>query len=415
MSGDSITLIIILALLILVSAFFSATETAFSSLNRIRLKNMAQLGNKKAKLALELSADYGNLLSTILIGNNIVNIAASSIATVLFVAHYGDAGVALSTAVMTILVLIFGEITPKSIAKELPESFAMFSAPIIKVCMVLLKVFNWLFSQWKKLISGFIHVKSDKGITEEELITIVEEATHDGGIDQHEGELIRSAIDFTDLEVSGVLTPRTEVVAVEEGDSLEEIRTKFSESGFSRLPVYRETMDNIIGVIHIRDIFTFKENDKLSDYIKPVLYITEKVKISKLLPSLKEQKCHLAIVTDEYGGTMGIVTLEDVIEELVGEIWDEHDDIVREIEQVGEHTYRADGSASLEKVFRLFDMTNESDNATVNGWVTSELEKWPMAGDSFEFENLKVKILEVEEHMVKKIEITAVPKENDEN
>ncbi|MBR4879970.1 MAG: DUF21 domain-containing protein [Clostridia bacterium] len=409
MLSDSTGLIILLGCLIATSAFFSATETAFSSVNKIRLKNMAQMGDKRARLTLNLAEDYDNLLSTILIGNNIVNIASSSLATVLFVGFYGDAGIAISTAVMTVLVLIFGEITPKSIAKEMPEKFAMFSAPFVKTLMIVLAIFNWIFAQWKKLISRFIKVSDDKGITEEELITIVEEAAEDGGIDEHESELIKSAIDFTDLEVSGVLTPRTEVVAIELGESLEEIKEKFAESGYSRLPVYRETMDDVIGVVHIKDFFNLKGDDIMS-CVKPVLYITDKVKISKLLPSLKEQKCHLAIVTDEYGGTMGIVTLEDVIEELVGEIWDEHDDIVREIEQTGEMTYVVEGSASVEKVFRIFDMENNTDSATVHGWVTSELEDWPKQGDNFEFEDLKVTILEVEERMAKKVQIVHVPK-----
>jgi len=408
MPSDSMPMIILLGFLIMMSAYFSATETAFSSVNKIRLKNMSQMGDKRARLALNLAEDYDNLLSTILIGNNIVNIASSSLATVLFVGFYGDAGVAISTAVMTVLVLIFGEITPKSIAKEMPEKFAMFSAPIIKTLMIVLAIFNWIFAQWKKLISKFIKVSEDKGITEEELITIVEEAAEDGGIAQHESELIRSAIDFTDIEVAGVLTPRTEVVAVEIGESLEEIKAKFAESGYSRLPVYRETMDDVIGVIHIKDVFTLVGED-ITDIIKPVLYITDQVKVSKLLPSLKEQKCHLAIVTDEYGGTMGIVTLEDVIEELVGEIWDEHDDIVREIEQTGEYTYVVEGSSSVEKMFKLFDMDNEVDSATVHGWVTSELEDWPKAGDKFEFERLSVTILEVEERMAKKVEVTYTP------
>lgn len=408
MLSDSMPMIILLGFLIMMSGYFSATETAFSSVNKIRLKNMSQMGDKRARLTLNLAEDYDNLLSTILIGNNIVNIASSSLATVLFVKFYGDAGVAISTAVMTVLVLIFGEITPKSIAKEMPEKFAMFSAPYIKTLMIVLAVFNWIFALWKKLIGKFIKVSEDKGITEEELITIVEEAAEDGGIEQHESELIRSAIDFTDIEVAGVLTPRTEVVAVELGESLEEIKAKFAESGYSRLPVYRETMDDVIGVIHIKDVFTLVGED-ITNIIKPVLYITDQVKVSKLLPSLKEQKCHLAIVTDEYGGTMGIVTLEDVIEELVGEIWDEHDDIVREIEQTGEYTYVVEGSSSVEKMFKLFDMDSEVDSATVHGWVTSVLEDWPKAGDKFEFERLRVTILEVEERMAKKVEITYTP------
>jgi putative hemolysin len=303
MNNETIILILVLTGLILLSGFFSATETAFSTINKIRLKNMASNGSKRAKLVLDLTEDYDKILSTILIGNNIVNIGSASLATLIFVQYFGDAGVTLSTIVMTILVLIFGEISPKSLAKEAPESFALFSAPILNVLTYVFAPLNFFFSLWKKMLSRIVKVGDIRGITEEELITMVEEATQDGEIEQHEGDLIRNAIEFNDLDVSDVLTPRTELVAVSETDSIEMIHHQFADSGYSRIPVYRESIDTIIGVIHLKDFFLRKSNS-LKTYMKPVLYTTNSVKISKLLHRLQEEKTHLAVVSDNYGGTL---------------------------------------------------------------------------------------------------------------
>lgn len=407
MTNLDISLILLLAALILMSAYFSATETAFSTINKIRLKNMMNNGNKKAKLVLELVDDYDNILSTILIGNNIVNIASASIATVIFVEHFGDTGVTISTIVMTVLVLIFGEISPKSLAKESPESFAMFSAPILKFFTIILLPLNFLFSLWKKLLSKIIKVGESRGITEEELITMVEEATQEGEIEQHEGELIRNAIEFNDLDVSDVLTPRTELTAVSEHESIERIHLYFAESEYSRLPVYRDSIDNIVGVIHLKDFFR-RTSDDLYNIIKPVVHTIETEKISRLLPLLQEKKCHLAVVADEYGGTMGIVTLEDIVEEIVGEIWDEHDEIIKDYEQIEDNSYIVNGSASVEKLFRILGINKAANTATVNGWVTKQLGHWPDIGDSFIYQNIKVEILDVESRKTKQIKVTVI-------
>ena len=345
MDGDNLGQIIFLVILIMFSAFFSATETAFSSINKIRMKNMANNGDKKAAAVLELNEKYDKLISTILIGNNIVNITASSVATVLFLAYFPKNGATISTVITTIVVLIFGEITPKSIAKDFPEKFAMTVVPFVKVLCIILSPINFVFSAWKSLVSKVFVSDENRGLTEEELLTMVEEAQDDGGINDEEGELIRNAIEFNDIQVSDVHTPRVDVVAVDENDSREEIDRVFCESNFTRLPVYKDTIDNIIGVINQKDFYNsnkFKGNIK--DIMSKPLYVIPNMKISELLQKLQTNKTHIAVITDEYGGTVGIVTLEDILEELVGEIWDEHDEIVEDFTKTGENEYRVLGS-----------------------------------------------------------------------
>lgn len=375
------------------SSYFSATETAFSSMNKIRLKNMENNGNKKAKLVLQLSENYEKLLSAILIGNNIVNILSSSIATVLFVKYFGNAGVTISTIVMTILVLIFGEITPKCIAKNYPETFAMFSAPIMKFFMTVLTPINFIFVSWTKLLSKIFKSNDDRGITEEELLTIIDEAQNDGDIDISEGELIRNAIEFNDIEVIDIHTNRVDVVAVEEKTSKQDIMDIFKKSGYSRLPVYSGSIDNIIGILNQKDFYN--ELDKpfniKSIMTKPV-FIIPSMKVSELLSLLQKNKSHLAVIIDEYGGTVGIITLEDILEELVGEIWDEHDNVIEEFETISENEYKILCSANFDDFLEKFDIDDETDITTVGGWVIEKLGKIPVKGDSFEYKNLHVTV-----------------------
>jgi len=414
MEGDSISLIIIV-LCVIMSAYFSATETAFSSLNRIRIKNMAEKGDKKAQLVLNLSENFDNMLSTILIGNNIVNILSASLATVLFVNWLGnEAGPSVSTAVTTVVVLIFGEITPKSIAKESPEKFAKFSAPFLRVLMFILTPFNFLFSLWKKLMSVIIKSDDSRSITEEELITIVEEAEQEGGIDEEESTLIRSAIEFSEVEAKDVYTPRIQIEGVPEDATKDEVARMFTETGYSRLPVYRESLDHIIGVIYHKDFHNYVYNtDKdISSIIRPAIFVTPNKKIDELLKELQQQKSHIAFILDEYAGTMGLVTLEDIVEELVGEIWDEHDEIVQEIVQISENEYHVLGSADIEEVFEKFDINEEIDVMTASGWVMNVLGRIPNEGDSFVYKNLDVTVLSMDEKRVGKISI--VVKENTE-
>ncbi len=399
--------ILVLLALIICSAYFSATETAFSAMNRIRMKNLANNGNRRAILALRLAENYDKLLSTILIGNNIVNIAATSIATGLFVAWLGNVGITVSTVVMTILVLIFGEITPKSLAKETPERMAMFSSPLLKVIAWLLTPVNFLFSAWKKLLLRWFTTGSDQGITEDELIMIVEEAEQDGGIGQQERELILSAIEFYDLDAADVLTPRIDVEAISEDEDVQEIKRLFRATGYSRLPVYREDIDNIIGVINIKDFYQkiLEDGQPLADIIKPILFTAANMKISVLLKKLQLNKNHIAVIVDEYGGTLGIVTLEDIIEELVGEIWDEHDEVVRDINQTGENTYQVSGSASLSRFAAQFGLNELPDVTSVSGWVTYKLARIPAVGDCFSSDGLEVSVTKMDGRRVAEISV----------
>ncbi len=416
-SSDSIIILVMIAL-VTMSAYFSATETAFSSLNRIRLKNMAENGNKRAASTLKLSERFDRLLSTILVGNNIVNIAVTSIATVYFTKLLGDAaGPTVATAVITVLVLIFGEISPKSLAKESPEKFAMFSAPIMKVLMWVLTPVNFLFSLWKQLLNKIIRSDNSPSITEEELLTIVEEAKEDGGIDESDSELIRSAIEFHDLQAVDIFTPRVDIEAVQRDADRDAIAAKFSQTGFSRLPVYDETIDDIVGIIHLKDFYVkvYHQGHPLSEIIKPAVFITRSMKIKDLLRLLQKEKAHMAVIADEYGGTQGIVTMEDILEELVGDIWDEHDEVVEEFEKLGDNTYRIVCSANLDEMFELFDKKadEETDMTTVSGWVMERLGKIPDEGDRFEWENLSVTVIKTDGRRVLEIEVVITPTEKD--
>lgn len=403
----NVTLIIIL-LCIIMSAYFSATETAFSSLNRIRIKNMADKGNKRAALVLKLSEDYDRLLSTILIGNNIVNIACASLSTLLFVRLLGeDAGASVSTAVTTVIVLVFGEVSPKSIAKESPEKFSMFSAPILNFMAVLLTPLNFLFKQWKKVLSRFFHSSASQGITEEELITIVEEARQDGGIDEQEGDLLRNALEFNELKAADILTPRIDVVGVNVCAGAEEIASVFTETGYSRLPVYQDSIDNIVGILYHKDFYNkiYGTGKGIKDVIRPALFITRHKKISQLLQELQASNHHIAVVIDEFGGTVGIVTLEDILEELVGEIWDEHDEIIRSVEKLSDDEFLVLGNANVDKLLELLGYDEETEAVTVNGWIMNELQKLPEKGDSFRFHEWQVTVMEMEDRRVKSARI----------
>lgn len=399
--------------LIILSGFFSATETAFSSLNRIRVKNLAASGHKRYALVLKLSEKYDTLLSAILIGNNIVNILCTSIATVFFTKYWGDFGVTLSTIVITVVVLLFGEVSPKTVAKEKAEAFAAFSAPVIQLLMWILIPINSFFIVWKKLLAKVFHLNGTAGFTEEELITIVEEVESDGVIDQHEGELIRSAIEFNDLDAADILTPRVDVIGVEISTSMEEILRLFREHEYTRMPVYREDMDHIVGILHEKD---FNQNlmsgkDTIEDIIKPPVNVSEGIKISKLLRLLQYHKSHMAVVVDEFGGTAGIVTLEDILEELVGEIWDEHDEVTEDIKKNEDGSYTISCNAGLDKLREMFHIEKDYDCATVSGWVMEELGKVPEEGDTFTYDDLNVTVTKVDFRRAVEIHVVVAKKE----
>lgn len=414
--SDMIPSIIIMAVCILMSAYFSATETAFSSLNRTRLRMMAENGNVRARLAYSLAEDYDKLISTILIGNNIVNIALASIGTVVFVKLYGDIGATISTVVITVLVLIFGEITPKSIAKDNPESFAMFSAPIIRALIIVFTPLNYLFSLWKKLVSKIIKVKPDDRMSQEELLMMVDEVEQGGAIDTDESELIRNAIEFNELKAEDILTHRVDLEAIPDDMPNEEIAKTFSESRFSRLLVYSESIDNIIGVVHQKDFYvgTGITDKPITEVITPPLFIHKSEKINELLKLLQREKSHIAIVIDDYGGTLGIVTMEDILEELVGEIWDEHDEVVENFKKLSDDVYLVDGAVDFDDFCQFFDIEYETDSLSLGGWITEQLGKIPASGDEFDFENLNISVVETDSHRVSKAKVIKKPRMEDE-
>lgn len=381
--------IIGIAVLVIFSAYFSATETAFTSVNRIRIKNLANDGDRKAKDVLDLTEKFDSMLSTILVGNNIVNIAMSAIATVLFMELYPVYGATIATAVITVIVLIFGEISPKSLAKENPEKFAMFSAPFLKFFMVILAPVNWIFGWWKKLLAKLFNADGVNPITEDELLTIVEEAETEGSIDTDQSELIQNAIEFNDLEAWDVLTPRVDIKAIEIDETQDEIAELFLSTGFSRLPVYEDDLDNIVGVLNQKDFHNYirGKDTPVSEYVKPVIFVAGSMKIAQLLKRLQTVKTHIAIIVDEYGGTSGLVTMEDIIEELVGEIYDEHDAAaLQDIVQQQDGSYRVLCGTNIDKMFDYFDVEEEIDATTVNGWVVLQIDKLPSVGDHFVYE-----------------------------
>lgn len=410
-------LIAIIAL-ILLSAFFSATETAFTSANKARLKMLAEDGKKSANKALDLTENYDRLLFTILIGNNIVNIAMTTIAGLMFATLITQASIAatVSTAITTVVVLIFGEITPKTIAKDVPEKFACFSASIISFFIIVLFPLNIFFTGWKLILTKVFKFKNIDVITEEELLTYVEEASEDGTLDESETELISGAIEFNDVEVGDILVPRVNVVAVEMDTPMDDIKDVFLQNGFSRVPVYKNSIDTIIGMIHEKDFFNayLKGTKNIKGIITSMAIATEHMKISVLLRTLQKQKVHMATVLDEYGGTLGIVTLEDILEELVGEIWDEHDEVVNYFTKVDDSTYLVDGNAELADFCELFEQDEDEDwdSNTVSGWVIERLGEIPSIGSTFDYNNLEITV--VKRNLRKVLEVKVIIKTPEE-
>lgn len=413
-------LLIAMVILVLMSGFFSASETAFSSLNKVKLKAMMKEGenNKKIERALKLSEDYDVVLSTVLIGNNIVNIACTSLATLFFTGLLGDnsdLGATVSTVVMTIVVLIFGEVTPKTYAKEKADKVVVAITPIIKACIIIFSPLNVFFKAWKKLMNKIFKTGGVETITEEELKTYVDEAHTGGEIDENESELIRSSIEFDDIDVSDILVPRVDVEAVDKYAPLGEIEAVFNRTNFSRLPVYIDDIDSIVGVIHHRDFEAARKRNlkSLRTILKPVPAVSPDTKISKLLRIFQKNKTHLAVVIDEFGGTEGIVTLEDILEELVGEIWDEHDEIQNDIEKLSDNEYLVQGSMSVDDFFEYFSIHQEKKEvSTVNGWIMQNLDKIPEIDDTFTNGKLTAVVMSVDGRRAEDIKITVEVEEN---
>lgn len=415
MDSSSIGIIVALVLLLLASSYFSATETAFSSLNKIRLRNRAEDGDERAAATLAVSEDFDRLLSTSLIGNNIVNITAATLGTVLFTRFFLEYGATISTVVLTIAILLLSEITPKTLAKGHAESVAIAVTPSLKVILVLLWPLNALFGLWQKLLAKLFHASEGRGITEDELIIMVSTAETEGGLDTSESKLIRSAIEFGDMQVDEILTPRVDMVAISDQASADELDDLISSNRFSRIPVWHESIDTVIGIIHERDFHEAEptEQDSWLHLITPVIYVAASAPIADLLHDMQLKKMHMAIVVDEYGGTKGLVTLEDILEELVGEIWDEHDEVVEMIQKQEDDSYLISCSASVDDVFQLFDLRTKEDFSTISAWVMESLGHIPRIGDQFTYENLQITVTEIDRMRVMQIRIDLLPEPED--
>jgi len=413
MDGDSISTLIVMLILIFLSAFFSGTETAFSSYNKIKMKSLAAADDAKADLILRIEENYDKLITTVLIGNNIVNIALTTISTLFFM-HLlknleENAIATVSTAVVTITVLIFGEITPKVLAKEHADGYVRATCKIINFLMTLLSPITFIFSMWKKLLGKIFKTNDAAVTTGDELITMVEEAEQEGGIDEEEGELIRSAIEFSEMTAGEILTPRIDIVAIDENADFKEIMQLFFESGYSRLPVIGDSIDDIKGVLHEKDFFYAYNTGKTSfkEHIQEPLYISKHDKIDELLREFQEEKCHMAFVIDEFGGLMGIVTMEDIIEELIGDVWDEHDEVETHFTPNEDGSLSVDCSVELDDIFDhleiKFDEEDGEKPVTLNGWLQMKSEGIPETGDMVEYNDIEFEIVNSDNKMVKEV------------
>lgn len=374
---------------------------------------LAEKGDKRAATVLELSENFDTLISTILIGNTLVNTLSASMATIFFTKLLKnldeDISALIASVVMTVVVLVFSELSPKTLAKNAPDKFALFSAPIIKVIQSALKPLTFLFQKWQTLLSKVFKPQEDTGMTEEELISIIEEAQEDGGIDEEESTLIKSAIEFGDLEVGDIFTPRIDITALPSNADKDTVARTFSESGYSRIPVYEGNLDNVVGILYYKDFYSLvkDKNVTIDEIIKPVIYVAKTQKVNDLMKELQEKQLHLAVVMDEYGSTAGIVTLEDILEEIVGDIWDEHDEIIEEIKEISDGEYEVSGMTNIEKLFDELDLPfdDELDAATANGWAMAVLERIPEEGDSFEHMGLKVNVLKMDGKRIETLHI----------
>ena len=413
---------IAIVILIAMSALFSSMETAFSSVNKVRLKHNAANGSKRAAKALEISENFDKALTTILVGNNIVNILSSALGTVIFTGLFGAAGVAVATAVMTVLVLIFGEIIPKSFAKQNAEKCALAFAALLNVLMVLLTPISAFFAVIQRGITKISKSGDSPDFTEDELKYIIEEIEDQGVLEEQESDLVRSALEFDEITIEQILVPRVKVVAVERNEDISNILEIFKRDRYSRLPVYEDTIDNIIGLINEKDFFAMylESEGKPSDIehiIQKALYISEMKLISEVLKEMQRTKIHMAIVKDQYGGTSGIVTMEDIIEELVGEIYDENDEVIHNIVEVAEHIYDVQADISindmLEKLELPVDLI-ETDSNTVGGWVMELFGRIPEKNDTITEGIFTITVLEADEQSVSKVGIRLDTEKNED-
>ncbi|MBE7078555.1 MAG: HlyC/CorC family transporter [Clostridiales bacterium] len=417
-----VPLTIAIIVLVFLSGFFSGTETAFSCANKIKLKTYVAQGKKRAKSVYKFADEkYDKLVTAILVGNNVVNLTASALGTMLFAKLISnpDLSATVSTLVLTVVVLIFGEITPKYLASVYPERMCFLFYPLMQLFYWILFPVCKVFDGYKALLAKIFKLKKDETVTDEELLSLVEEAEESGTLKEDESELVRSALEFDDLKVEDILVPRVDVYAVDEDSTMDEIREVFERSGYSRLPVYKDTIDNVIGLVHERDFFSgyLRGEKNISHLVQEIVFTTEYTRISALLKQLQKQKIHMAAVSDEYGGLVGIVTLEDILEELVGEIWDEHDQEEVHYGKISEGEYWVDGKCELDTFFELYELESEEDefdSNTVGGWVTEKYGGIPPIGETLTFKNVEIKIVKASKQKVLKLRSKVIETDGEE-
>lgn len=421
MDDPSILWVIVIIILVAFSAFFSGTETAYSSISKARLKSYASSGDKRAKRALKVAEKYDTALSAVLIGNNIVNIGAASVGTLFFTRLVGSSGAGLSTVVLTVVVLIFGEVVPKSLAKQHPENMAMRAATPLWYLMKIFAPLIWVLQRIVQAFSKKVGGEAQPSVTEEELKVIIEEIEDEGVLNEHESELVQSAIDFDDITADEILTPRVDVAGVEAGEDPEVIKELFFSTGFTRLPVYEKNIDDIIGVINEKDFVRAYLEDRRVDVralMQRVVYVPPKKHISKLMRELQNEHLHIAVVTDSYGGTIGIVTLEDIVEELVGEIWDESDRVTLDLERLSDDAFRVAGDMNVYDLFEALDVDDgayEGSSQSMSGWALDVFERIPDPQEEFSYENLRIVVEQVKEQRITSFIITVLPKPTEED
>ena len=422
-AGYNISIAVTLLILFCFSIFFSLCETSFSSASRIKLKNMADKGSKtqkrSARLALKLLDSYDKLLSSVLIGNTIVNVVTSALATVICIRLFGARGVTIASISVTVAVLVFAEISPKTLAKEMPEQTALHLAPFLRLLMIFFTPLNYLASSWKNLIVKIFPVQAGRAATEDELLTFVEEVRQEGGISEHEEEMIRHVIEFDEITAAEIITPRVDLAAVSQDDTARAIDKVFAATGFSRLPVYRDTIDTITGVILLKDFHheVVNKGRLPAEIIKPVVYVTKTMKLPLLLRTLQEKKSHMAVLVDEFGGTLGIVTIEDIVEELVGEIWDEHDEVVEQFRQNDNGSITVLGSVHLHDMLEYIGTAFGEDfgeeaavlpGTTVGNWVMENTGNQNRKGEQFTWHHIRFTISRVQRHRVMEVTVDRV-------
>ncbi len=414
---------VILVIMIILSAFFSASETAFSSVNLIRLRQYVDDGRPGAKKALNVAERFDEVLLAILIGNNIVNLASASLATIVAteVLNLGASGAPIATAVMTVLIIIFGEILPKSYAKENSESLALSIGTIYYYMIKVMKPLIFIFMVLKDFVAKLYSKKEDEpSVTEDELNVIIDTMEEEGVLQQDEVEMLQSVLDLSETFVKDIMTPRVDVVAVDVHDSTENVKNVFFEEKYSRIPVYDESRDNIVGILYERDLFSaIIENGStddllIADVMRDPMYVSYTLRVSDLLTRLQLEKQHLAIVADEYGGTAGLVTMEDVLEEVVGEIYDEHDEEEQLVVKKSDTLYEVKAEIELDELFDIMDIDLDipEDAYSLGSWMYSKIEDIPEIGDMYQYHNLIFTIIEVEDRRIIRVKIEVVEPEN---